>query len=147
MEPITLILAALAAGAGAGATEAAQTAIGDAYAGLKGLILRRFGKDTKAASALAMFESNPDDTIASYLSPHLLEYQMEDDTEILSSAEGLLAIAKSSASGAASVAFTGSISQRADRGGAAQIGGNTGSIRTSYTEAPRPSRNPGQDDS
>ena len=42
MDPITLIVAALAAGAAAGLGDTASQAIKDAYAGLKGLIKRRF---------------------------------------------------------------------------------------------------------
>lgn len=135
MDPITLILAALAAGAGVGATEVAKTAISDAYAGLKGLILRRFGQNTQATTALAMFETNPDETIASYLRPHLVDYQLEADSEIMASAEDLLTLTSGpSAGGAGSVAITGNVAQRADRGGVAQIGGITGSITTNFTE-------------
>jgi hypothetical protein len=42
MEPVTTaILAAIAAGATAGLTDTAKTAIGDAYAGLKALLRRK----------------------------------------------------------------------------------------------------------
>src|SRR5262252_10390776 len=43
MEPITLILGALAAGALAGVSEDATAAVKDAYAGLKRLVAARFG--------------------------------------------------------------------------------------------------------
>ena len=41
MEPVSLIVAALAAGAVAGAENTATEAVKDAYAGLKGLVRRR----------------------------------------------------------------------------------------------------------
>ena len=43
MEPISLILAALAAGAAAAAKDTAGTAVKDAYEGLKALIKKKFG--------------------------------------------------------------------------------------------------------
>ena len=47
MEPISLLVAALAAGANAALRDTASTAVKDAYEGLKGLIARKFG--TKAS--------------------------------------------------------------------------------------------------
>lgn len=136
MEPVTVILTALAAGALGGATDAAQTAIKDAYQGLKSLILGRFGEDHKATSALDMFESNPDETIATYLRPHLIDYELAADPEITAAAEDLLALTDSpAATGAGSTVITGQVAQFADRGGVAQIGGNVGSISTSFTAA------------
>lgn len=44
MDPVTLIIAALAAGAAAGLQDTASTAIKDAYSGLKSLIRSRFGR-------------------------------------------------------------------------------------------------------
>ena len=41
MDPVTLIVTAVAMGASAGLTETATTAIKEAYAGLKGLLARR----------------------------------------------------------------------------------------------------------
>ena len=44
MDPITLIVTALAAGAALGITDTASSAIKDAYAGLKALVKKRLGK-------------------------------------------------------------------------------------------------------
>jgi hypothetical protein len=44
MDPVSVIVAALAAGAAAGAKPTAEQAIKDAYAGLKGLIQRKWGQ-------------------------------------------------------------------------------------------------------
>ena len=51
MEPITLILTALVAGATAAAKDTAGQAIKDSYTGLKGLIKQRFADKDKADSA------------------------------------------------------------------------------------------------
>lgn len=133
MDPVTLILTALAAGAGIGAKDMAKAAVNDGYQALKGLIARRFAADSRAIASLEMYESSPDDTIASYLKPHLLEYDVVADPEIMAAAEDLLARADSiGATGPGSIAFTGSVVQTADRGGVAQFGGNVGSISTNF---------------
>jgi hypothetical protein len=44
MDPVTLIVAALAAGAAAGLKDTAASAIKDAYGALKGLLSHRYGK-------------------------------------------------------------------------------------------------------
>lgn len=44
MDPVSLIIAALIAGASAGAKATAATAVEDAYGALKGLIRRRLGR-------------------------------------------------------------------------------------------------------
>jgi hypothetical protein len=49
MDPVTVtIVSALAAGAAAGATDVATNAIKDAYAGLKSLIVGRYGETSEA---------------------------------------------------------------------------------------------------
>jgi hypothetical protein len=136
MEPVTLILTALATGALVGATDAAQTAVKDAYHGLKDLVQRRFGDDAKASAALEMFESNPDETIATYLRPHLVEYQVPEDSKISAAADELLRLASGGVSaGAGSTFVNGNLAQFADRGGVSQVGGNIGSISTTFNEA------------
>ncbi len=63
MEPITIttaIIAAIAAGATAGATEISKKAVADAYNGLKALIARKFGSDSDLADAVAGVEKRPD---------------------------------------------------------------------------------------
>jgi len=53
MDPVTLIVSALTAGATAALQETAGTAIKDAYQGLAGLVRKKFGSDEKAKKALA----------------------------------------------------------------------------------------------
>jgi hypothetical protein len=48
MDPVSLIVAALVAGAAAGTKDTVGTAITDAYAGLKALLRRRFGGKPEA---------------------------------------------------------------------------------------------------
>lgn len=56
MEPVTLIVTALAAGAAAGGQNAASEAVKDAYTGFKQLLLRRFGDRRVAQAALTEVE-------------------------------------------------------------------------------------------
>ena len=89
MDPITLILAALAAGAAAGVGDTASKAIKDAYMGLKTLIKRRFAGDAKAEEILADHEAAPE-TYEKPLGKQLELTGAQDDPEILEAAEQLL---------------------------------------------------------
>lgn len=60
MDPITLIVSALAAGAAAGAGGVATQAIQDAYNGLKSLITRKFAGKGGVQNAVATLETKPD---------------------------------------------------------------------------------------
>lgn len=60
MEPVSIIMAALAAGAAAGATEVATQAIKDAYEGLKALVLKRLEGKPAAETALVEYEQDPE---------------------------------------------------------------------------------------
>jgi hypothetical protein len=59
MDPISLILAALVAGAAAGAKDTASSAIKDAYQGLKAVIRRRWGDNPAAEAELQNLENTP----------------------------------------------------------------------------------------
>jgi hypothetical protein len=60
MDPISLIVAALAAGATAGVSDTASTAVKDAYTGLRELVRRRLAGRAAAEVALAEHESAPE---------------------------------------------------------------------------------------
>ena len=60
MDPITLIVTALAAGAALGITDTASSAIKDAYAGLKALVRKRLGSRSDAELVLARHEQAPE---------------------------------------------------------------------------------------
>jgi hypothetical protein len=66
MEPISLILAALVAGATAATKETAGTAVKDAYEALKGLLKKKFAEQGKTDSSaiLDKYEQKPEITKA-----------------------------------------------------------------------------------
>jgi hypothetical protein len=86
VDPVTLILAALAAGAASGAGEAATQAVKDGYAGLKGLLQSKFAGNAKAVETLADHEADP----AAYelpLAKQLALTGADQDAEIVAAAE------------------------------------------------------------
>jgi hypothetical protein len=87
MEPISLILAALLAGA----AKAAGDAIPDAYKGLKTLIKRKFEIQGKSdlATILNKFEEKPEKT-KPLLKDELIEVGADKDEEIIKAAQELL---------------------------------------------------------
>ena len=93
MDPVTMILAALAAGVATGAGAAAAQAFKDGYAGLKGLLKRRFAGNAKAHETLADFEADPD-TYEKPLAKLLKETGADQDPQILAAAERLVAAAE-----------------------------------------------------
>jgi hypothetical protein len=60
MDPITLILTALAAGATAGLQDSASSAVKSAYAGLKALVKRHLSGHPVGETALAEYETAPE---------------------------------------------------------------------------------------
>jgi hypothetical protein len=90
MDPITLIVAALAAGAAAGLKDTASTAIKDAYSGLKSLIRSRFGHHDQAIDKqLAAVDQEPAADPAP-LAEKLRSVRAGDDTELVQAARALL---------------------------------------------------------
>jgi hypothetical protein len=59
MDPVTLIVTALAAGAVLGLKDAASAAVKDAYAGLKALVKKRFVGRPKGELVLAEHQVAP----------------------------------------------------------------------------------------
>ncbi|MDH3317054.1 MAG: hypothetical protein OEN48_14385 [Betaproteobacteria bacterium] len=97
MDPISTILAALAAGAVAAAKETAGTAIKDAYEGLKSLIKKKFGDKNLVKAAVDAHASEPQPSEA-ILRPALKEAAVDQDAELLAAAKALLAKADSDGS-------------------------------------------------
>jgi hypothetical protein len=94
MEPISIILAALGAGAIAAAKDTAEKGVKDAYEGLKGLIKKRFAEQGKADSStiLDKYQQKPEKTEA-LLEDELIEAgldKLEKDDEIIKVAQELL---------------------------------------------------------
>ena len=89
MDPITLIVSALTAGATAALQETAGTAIKDAYQGLVTLLKGKFIKDPKAKAALDGHTEDPE-TWEKPLEKSLRETKAVEDQEILAAAQMLL---------------------------------------------------------
>lgn len=89
MEPITLIVTALVAGATAAAKETAGDVIKDAYKGLKALIQKRFSGKPEAESALAKHEEQPQ-VVEEPLKKALTEVGATEDETILKAAQKIL---------------------------------------------------------
>ena len=89
MEPISLILAVLVAGATAATKDTAGAAVKDAYEGFKALIKKKFEKD---ALAQAMVEAKPEDIKQSevLLRNKITEAGIDQDVEILKAAAEIL---------------------------------------------------------
>lgn len=89
MEPTTLIISALAAGATAGLTDAASQVVKDAYGGLKGLLQKHLAGKPEAEMALAQFEKKPDVWEAP-LKDALAETGADQDDAIVEQAQKVL---------------------------------------------------------
>ncbi|MFI1383840.1 hypothetical protein [Embleya sp. NPDC020886] len=91
MTGLELILAALAAGAGAGVSDTAGNAIRDAYTGLRGMLLARFGSGDRVRQALEAAGDDPDE-LAAQVGPELVAAGADTDEEVLTAARGLLGL-------------------------------------------------------
>jgi hypothetical protein len=89
MDPVSLILAALAAGATTAAQDTASQAVKDAYAGLKALVKKRFEKKPKAEMALTEYEKDTD-TWQKPLEELLIETGADQDETLVRQAEQVL---------------------------------------------------------
>jgi hypothetical protein len=89
MDPITLIVTALAAGAALGVTDAAAEAVKDAYASLKALVRKRLGGRQDAELVLAKHERAPE-TWQAPLMAELAEAGAELDHDLIAAAQALL---------------------------------------------------------
>ena len=91
MDPITLITTALVAGAVAASKDVAKQAVKDAYAGLKALIVRKFGDKSDAEDAMAAVEKKPDSGgRQAMLAEELEAAQAAQDDEVLKQAQAFL---------------------------------------------------------
>lgn len=89
MEPVTLIVAALAAGAGAGVTDTAAQVVKDTYAGFKALVLRRV-KDIPAAEIAVIEHEKDPDTWSAPLAKTLTSTGADRDAELVAAAQRLM---------------------------------------------------------
>ena len=89
MDPVSVVLAALSAGATAAAQDTVSQAVKDAYAGLKMLVKKRFEKKPHAEMALAEYEHDPD-TWEKPLQKSLVEAGVDQDEAIVWQAQQVL---------------------------------------------------------
>lgn len=88
MEPISMIMAALAAGAAAAAKDTAGTAVKEGYEGLKALLKRRFSGDAGSEVALEKYPEAP--TVWEKPLEHALEETgAAEDEEVVQAAQAL----------------------------------------------------------
>lgn len=97
MDPITLIVTALATGAAAAIKDVGGKAVKDAYDGLKALIVRKFGAKAEVNTAIASVEKKPDSTSRKGVLEEELKVAGADrDEELLKQAEAFLALLQKS---------------------------------------------------
>jgi hypothetical protein len=89
MDPITLIVTALAAGAATGAKDAASSAVKDAYAGLRVLARKRLGGRPDGDLVLARHQEAPD-TWRAPLMAELDQSGAGRDANLVAAAEALM---------------------------------------------------------
>ncbi len=93
MDPVTLIVTALAAGASAGAIDALKDSAKDAakaaYARLRGLAHKKVAGNPVAETALAQYEANPEVWRAP-LAHELTQAGAGDDAELAGAAQALM---------------------------------------------------------
>jgi protein subunit release factor A len=128
MEPVSLVLGALASGALAGTSDTAKNAVAELYSRVRA----RFRGDSDAEKALALFEKSPD-KMAAMLAAELERLGLLQDGEIARLSQQILDLtaAQREQSGA-NVAQVMNI--QADRGGAA-AGIIAGDVTTTYNES------------
>ena len=89
MDPITLIVTALAAGAALGVTDTASSAVKDGYAALRALIRKRLGGGADAGLLLTRYEEAPA-TWRSPLAAELAETGADRDADLMAAAQALM---------------------------------------------------------
>lgn len=89
MDPITLIVTALASGAASGTADAAASAVKDAYARLRALVAKRLGGRPDAGLVLAKHEKAPEVWQAPLMA-ELAEAAADRDLDLIQAARALM---------------------------------------------------------
>jgi hypothetical protein len=97
MDPVTLIVTALAAGAALGVKDTASAAVKDAYEGLKALVKRRFAGRRDGELVLARYEQAPQ-TWEGPLAAELTAAAAGADGELVAAAQALMGLADAAGS-------------------------------------------------
>lgn len=91
MDPVTIIVTALATGAAAGLTPTAEQVVRDAYAGIKALLKRKFSADNDLIEAVAKLEQKPDSEGRKVtLKEEVVAAKADQDEELVSAAKSFL---------------------------------------------------------
>jgi hypothetical protein len=117
------IIAAVSAGAAAGATDTAKKAVADAYDALKSLVRTKFGSSSEAAVAIDKLEAKPDsDGRKQTLDEELRSVKAASDPELISAAQSLMELIRALPQGEQSIQFAmGSGIAQADHGSTATV--------------------------
>ncbi|SRR5713226_201612 len=91
MDPVSLIEAALVAGAAASTQDVASQGIKDAYTGLKSVLSRLFADKPKAQVILDEHEADPQ-TYEKPLKKLLIEAHADQDVDLLAAAERVMTL-------------------------------------------------------
>jgi hypothetical protein len=91
MDPVTLVVLALAAGATAGLKNAASSTVTDAYSSLKALVKKRFAGRPDGELVLAKYEAAPQ-TWEAPLTAELVAAGAHSDRELIASAQQLMSL-------------------------------------------------------
>ncbi|MGZ4666524.1 MAG: hypothetical protein ACXV5Q_16195 [Frankiaceae bacterium] len=91
MDPVTLIVAAVVTGAGAGLTDAASSTLRDAYLGLRNLLRRLFAGNPSAENVLTQAEQDPQ-TWEAPLGKYVADSGADRDGAVLEAAQRLMAL-------------------------------------------------------
>ena len=128
MELITFtaIVAALSAGVATGAGKVVESAVVDAYQGLKAALRRKFGDDSGVVEAVDKLEQKPDsETRKALLQEEVEAAGVDRDPEVRKAAQDLLDRVEAQPSGEQHVQYArGSYIAQADRGSTAEVRGN-----------------------
>jgi hypothetical protein len=92
MEPVSMVVAALLAGAAAGATKAATSAVVDAYQGLKDLLRRRLASHDPDTAVVVDRDNTEPQVWEAELVPVLNDAGIGHDDRVLEAARRVLAL-------------------------------------------------------
>jgi HetE-like protein len=125
MEPITFtaIVAALSAGVAAGVGKVGESALVDAYQGLKAALKRKFGDQSEVVEAVDMLEKRPDSEGRRVtLKEEVERAKVDEDPDLKQAAQELLDRLKAQPGGEQHIqSAIGSYIAQADRGSTATV--------------------------
>jgi len=125
MEPITFtaIVAALSAGVATGAGKVVETALVDAYQGLKNTLKRKVGEDSEVVDAVGKLEHKPDSEARKALLREEVEAaRVDQDPEVRKAAQELIDRVEAQPGGGQHVQYAyGSYIAQADRNSTAEV--------------------------